>query len=262
MTWYVVGSLAAGVSLLFGRRAVRRKDQAEAAVAAGLAPAEDLTHLPVALQRTALWALADGGFERRVLRGVVARDGGDVAVTAFDLETLRERRGEWAYLPVEPPFRIAGVVSVVVCEIDRALPHVLLKRAGEGDQLLDDPALARLAHVAKTFRDGLGLARSYPSELPEALPPARVDAALPEGWRAYGRDATCVRDLASSPLRAALEQAGRRDLVIELLESLVVVYPASHDAAGADALADLATAALAIADGVRAGPVRPRGIDA
>lgn len=259
--WLLVGGLAAGTSLLVGRRAVQRKGQADAALAAGLEPAEDLTHLSTALQRTALWTLTDGGFERRVLRGVVPRDGGDVEVTAFDLETLRERRGEWAYLPVEPPFRIAGVVSVVVCEIDRAFPHVLLKRAGEGDQLLDDPALARLTSVAKSFRDGLGLPRSYPAELPDTLPAAAVDVDLPAQWRAYARDEARVRELASSPLRGALERAGRRDLVIELVDALVVVYPAAHAADGADALADLAADALAIVDGLRAASIRPRGID-
>lgn len=260
--WYLLGGLAAGASLLVGRRAVRRKGQVEAAAAAGLEPAEDLSHLPEALQRTALWAIADGGFERRVVRGVVAREGGDIEVTAFDLETLRERRGAWAYLPVEPPFRIAGVVSVVACTIDRTYPHVLLKHEGEGDRLHDDSALSRLTHVAKAFRDGLGLARSYASELPDTLPAAPVAAALPAGWRAYSRDEACVRELASSPVRAALERAGRRDLVVELLDALVVVYPAAHGAAGADALADLTAAAVALVDALRAAPVRPRGIDA
>src|SRR5204863_484516 len=82
------------------------------------------------------WSLAEGGFEGRVVHGALSRGRHDLDVTAFDLETLRERRGEWAYLPVEPPFRIAGTVSIVVCEVDRAFPHVLFKRAGRGDDLL------------------------------------------------------------------------------------------------------------------------------
>src|SRR6202012_4338740 len=97
--------------------------------------ARDLSHISPALQRTALWSLAEGGFERRVVHNVIARNGIDISVTAFDLETLRERRGEWAWLPVDPPFRIGGVVSVVICELDRSFPHPLLKRAGRGDQL-------------------------------------------------------------------------------------------------------------------------------
>jgi hypothetical protein len=143
--WLFLGGIAAGASLLAGRGVYRRRQQRAAAEASGLEPVDDLTHVSAALQRTALWSLADGGFERRVVHGTVTRGGADVAVTAFDLETLRERRGEWAWLPVEPPFRIGGVVSVVVCELDRSLPHVLLKRAGSGDKLIDDDGIERAA---------------------------------------------------------------------------------------------------------------------
>ena len=247
--WSLIGGLAAGGAALVGRALVHGRNQRSAARAAGLHPAEDLSHVPAALQETALWCLSDGGFERRGVHGKVSRDGGDVTVTAFDLETLRERRGEWAWLPVEPPFRIAGVVSVVACEIARDLPHLLLKCAGAGDDLADDNALDRMSHVAKVVRDGLGVARSYPSELPEALPPKPV-AGTPEHWRAY----TKAPDLlAALKLDAALTRTTRRDLVIELLGNLVVVYPAAHDAPGADALADLTATALAIVDAVLAG---------
>jgi hypothetical protein len=219
--------------------------------------------VPAALQRTALWVLADGGFERRVVHGRLARTGGDVAITAFDLETLRERRGEWAFLPVEPPFRIGGVVSVVVCEIDRQFPHVLLKRAGRGDELTDDDLVERLRHVAKAARDSLGVARSYPSELPAALAASPLATALPTGWRAYTRAPELVELLLGAGLRATLEAANRRDLVIELLDQLVVVYPAARDVVGPDAFADLTTTALQIVDGVLAAspPVTPRGIE-
>ena len=228
----------------------RRTHQASAARAAGLEAAEDLSHLPRELQGTALWCLSDGGFERRVVRGTVSR-GADIDVTAFDLETLRERRGEWAYLPVERPFRIAGVVSVVACRIARAFPHVLLKREGEGDDLTDDTHLQRFTHVAKTVRDGLGVARSYPSELPPTLP-EKCAPNVPEPWRAYTRANDLLDALLANGLRDALAKTTRRDLVIELLGGLVVVYPAAHDASGADALADLTTLALDITDAVLA----------
>jgi hypothetical protein len=245
----LIGGLAAGGAALVGRALVNGRNQRSAARAAGLHPVEDLSHLPPQLQQTALWCLSDGGFERRIVHGTVSRDGGDVAVTAFDLETLRERRGEWAWLPVEPPFRIAGVVSVVVCEVARNFPHVLLKHAGAGDELADDNALERVSHVAKIVRDSLGVARSYPSELPEALP-AKPVAGTPEHWRAY----TKAPDfLASLKLDAALTRTTRRDLVVELLGPLVVVYPAAHDAPGADALADLTTTAQLLVDAVLAG---------
>ena len=236
-----------------GRALVHRRQQGSAARAAGLEAAEDLSHLPAVLQQSALWCLSDGGFERRIVRGSLARAGGDVTVTAFDLETLRERRGEWAWLPVEPPFRIAGTVSVVACEIARDFPHVLLKRAGAGDELADDDHLERLSHVAKTVRDGFGVARSYPSELPPALPAKPVDG-LAEHWRAY----TSAPDvLAALDLNAALVRTTRRDLVVELLGGLVLVYPAAHDAPGADALADLTTTALTLVDAVLAASASP-----
>jgi len=173
-------------------------------------------------------------------------------VTAFDLETLRERRGEWAYLPVDRPFRIGGVVSVVVCEVDRKFPHVLFKRAGRGDELIDDDRIERIGHIAKNARDRLGLARSYPSELPATLPERALDAALPAGWRVYGAAGDLVEQLLAGGFRATLERADRRDLVVELVDDVVVVYPAARDVAGADAFADLTTTALVIVDGVLA----------
>jgi hypothetical protein len=251
--WLFFGVLAAGASLLVGLRVRARGQQLAVADASGLAPVADLSHLPTALQRTALWSLADGGFERRVVHGIVTRVGVEVAVTAFDLETLRERRGEWAYLPVEPPFRLGGVVSVVVCELDRLLPHVLLKRQGRGDALADDETL-ELVRVAKLFREGLGVPRSYPADLPPTLAPDAIALELPAEWRAYASTSEAARTLLEPRLVAALARAGRRDLVIETIDSLVVVYPAARGVAGGDSLADLAADALEIVDALRDGP--------
>jgi hypothetical protein len=187
----------------------------------------------------------------------------DVDVTAFDLETLRERRGEWAYLPVEPPFRIGGTVSVVVCEIDRKFPHVLFKRTGTGDEMIDDDLIERVGHVAKNARDRLGLARSYPAEMP-ALPAARLDIELPVGWRVYSGTPAVVDDLVANGFRDTLIRADRRDLVVELIEDAIIVYPAARVVVGPDAFADLTSTALAIVDGVLAGSrsLSPRGVEA
>lgn len=262
MPWKLFGGLAAGAAYLAGRSVYRRSQQDGAARAAGLGKAEDLTHLPVTLQRTALWALSEGGFERRVLHGVLARPAGDVAVTAFDLETLRDRRGEWAFLPVDVPFRIAGLVSVVVCEVDRSFPHVLFKRAGRGDELIDDTHVERIGHVAKNVRDRLGIKRSYESELPATLPPAALHTPLPAGWRVYTQATDLVDTLLPAGLATALDVAGRRDLVIELIDRLVVAYPAARDVVGPDAFADLTGTVLTFVDGLLAAspPVTPRGI--
>jgi hypothetical protein len=246
------GGLAAGVALLAGRALLGKQHTEAAANASGLVPVRDLTHLPEALQKTALWSMAEGGFESRVVHGVVPKGREDVDVTAFDLETLRERRGEWAYLPVEPPFRIAGRVSIVVCEIDRAFPHLVLKRAGHGDDMEDDDLLERGASIAKLARGGLGLTTSHAAEMPDGLDAKHLDVTLPPDWRAYGRDAVVLGELVAAGLGETLRRADRRDLVIELIDGLVVVYPAAREVAGADQFADLTATALTIVEGVMA----------
>jgi len=258
----LIALLGAGFGLLAARAVFQRRHQAAAASAAGLTSIHDLSHLPPALQRTALWSLSDGGFERRVLHGELTRNAHDVEVTAFDLETLRERRGEWAYLPVHRPFRIAGMISVVVCEVDRSFPHLLLKREGTGDELQQDNVLDQASHIAKAARVGLGLGQAFPAELPPGLGKSAL-AGLPAHWRAYGADAQ-LQELLAGGLASVLAHIERRDLVVELFERLVLVYPAAHDAGGADALADLTATALSIVDGVLAAsrPLSPRGVEA
>lgn len=264
MGWLFLGGVAAAFAFLASRGMVRRKTQEAAANASGLIPVRDLSHLPPSLQRSALWTMADGGFERRVVHGVLPRVREDTDVTAFDLETLRERRGEWAYLPVEPPFRIAGVVSVVICEIDRDFPHYVLKRGGLGDALIDDDMMQRTGHVAKLARDSLGMARSYPAELPTPLSETPLAVPVPENWRAYGPADGPLAGLLANGFADALRKAIRRDLVVELIGGLVICYPAAREAAGADALAELTELALVVVDGVLAASPRisPRGIEA
>jgi len=262
VAWSLLALVGAGVAFLATRGVFRKSHQTAAANAAGLSPAPDLTHLTSSLQKTALWTLSDGGFERRVVHGVLSRNAHDIDVTAFDLETLRERRGEWAYLPVDRPFRIGSVVSIVACEVDRAFPHLLLKRAGGGDELNNDSAIDRASHVAKAARASLGMPQSYAAELPKTLAPAALSPALPEHWRAYG-DQTVLGELLAAGFATTLVSAGRRDLVIELLDTLVLVYPASRDVVGPDAFADLTATALAITDGVigASRALSPRGVE-
>jgi hypothetical protein len=261
--WFLIGGVAAGFALLAGRSVLRRKSQLAVADASGLVPVRDLSHLPDALQRTALWALGDGGFEERVVHGVISRGTEDIDVTAFELETLRDRRGEWAYLPVTQPFRIGGSVSIVVCQLDRAFPHVLFKRRGVGDALADDDALERTAHLAKFAREALQVARSYPAELPRGLAAEPLEVALPAHWRAYGTDAIQLQELLAGGLARALARSGHHDLVIELIDSLVVVYPATRLAVAANAMADLTAVALELADAVLVASPRlsPRGVE-
>jgi hypothetical protein len=261
-SWIFLGWMAAGAALLVSRGIRGRRRAVAAGAASGLAPVGDLSHVSPALQRTALWSLADGGFESRVLHGELTRGTHDLDVTAFDLETLRERRGEWAFLPVEPPFRIAGRISVVVCGVARRFPHLVLKREGKSDELADDDRIERTGHIAKLARDRLGLARSGAADLPAAIG-ARALAGTPDGWRAWG-DGDVLGQLLGGGGAAALAASGRRDLVVELLDDVVVCYLAGRRAEGADELADLVAGAVAMALAVLGGTptLAPRGVEA
>jgi len=257
--WLIYGILGAGGAALAGTSMLRRTRLDAFAHASELEPIADLSHLPQALQRTALWALADGGFEQRAVHGTMRRGDADIAVTAFDLETLRSRRGEWAYLPVEPPFRIGDLVSVVACEVDRTFPHLLLKRTGRGDKVHDDSLGEISTSLTRLAREALRTARSYPADVPPGLSPEPLEVELPEHWRAYGKDVAPL--LRHAEFRGALARTHRRDLVVELIDSLVIVYPAARAIAGADPFADLISSALALVDALRVAVVSPRGVE-
>lgn len=203
---------------------LRKRARDAAAEATGLSPA-GLAHLPESLQRTALWKLADGGFESGGLAGTIYRSGLGIEVTAFELETLRDRRGEWAYLPVAKPFWLDGRIRVVVFRLPRAFPHVVLKRKGPADQLPDRTALERVINPAAGARVLLGQNEGVAAELPSTLRAATVDVVLPPDWRAYG-DADLAQKLARDPLLPILADDGEEDQVIELLDDLVVMYQA------------------------------------
>jgi hypothetical protein len=257
--WLIYGLIGSGTAIATSTWLRRSRQQQAAAHASGLEPIDGIQHLPESLQRTALWAIAEGGFERRVIHGVVKRPALDVEVTAFDLETLRSRRGEWAYLPVEPPFRLGDVVSVVACDLDRPFPHTLLKRTGRGDKVHDDELGEIATSVTRIARVLLQQPRVHPAELPPTLSAAPMEIELPEHWRAYGRDVDPL--LRHTAFREALAATHRRDLVIELIDSLLLVYPAARAVVGADPFADLISSALALVDAIRVAVVSPRGVE-
>ena len=98
--------------------------------------------------------------------------------------------------------------------------------------------------------------------MPPALAAEALDVRLPEHWRVYG-DAIAVTALMTCGFGTTLDRAGRRDLVIELIDRIVIVYPAARDVVGSDAFADLTATALAIVDGVLAcsPALSPRGVE-
>jgi hypothetical protein len=142
------------------------------------------------------------------------------------------------------------------------MPHCLLKRSGHGDAMADDDGFERI-RITKLARDGLGLARSYAAELPAALADRPVVAGLADNWRAYAGDSALLEELIKAGFNQTLARVDRRDLVIELIDDLAVVYPAASDVTDADAFADLTSTALLVVESVLACSPRiaPRGVE-
>ncbi len=251
MDWSFLALLGGGAAMLAARRARDSRQAGERAAALGLGPCADLTHLPAGLGATALWRLSDGGFESALVRGTLSRGVDDIELTAFDLETLRERRGEWAYLPVERPFRLRGRVTVAVCEVPGPLPHLLCKRDGRGDELAADDRMERELALAKSARMRLGLSLHHAAELPPGLVEQARAVPRSEGWRAYAGDELAFATLLEGGLEDTLARVQMRDLVIELVDHALVAYPATRDALGVDGFAELCNAAAAVAGSVR-----------
>ena len=252
--WYFLGALAAAVAYLATRGVVRRRSQEAAADASGLAPVRDLTHLPGALQR-----------DRAVVaRAMAASSAASCTAwsraaprTSTSPRSISRRCASGAASGRTcPSSRRSGSAAWSAsssCEIDRRFPHLLLKRVGHGDDLIDDDLIERPARIAKAARDRLGIARSYPAELPPTLPPAPLVGRAPRAVaRVRRRRDACSPTLVAAGFGDTLARAGRRDLVIELIDALVVVYPAARDVVGADAFADLTTTRSSIVDGVLA----------
>jgi hypothetical protein len=251
MDWSFFAFLAGGLGLWWWRAQNATRQREERGAATGLEAAGDLTHLPPGLTKSALWQLSDGGFESRVLRGTISRATEDLEVTAFDLETLRERRGEWAFLPVERPFRIRGVVTVAVCELPGPLPHLLCKHEGRGDDMRTDDWLERETSVTKGARDALGLEHQQEADLPAGLTKTVRSVSGAASWRAYAGDELWFTEVMRGGLAAALGKISMRDLVIEVVDHTLLAYPATRDALEASGFAELCEAATAAAAAVK-----------
>jgi hypothetical protein len=246
----------------------------------GMSPRPDLIRVPVELQHTALWALSLGGTERSVVGGRLSLAAHDVDVTCFDLEDLRRKGLEWAWLDVATPFRLHTPLSVVACTLPRALPHVLVKRAGPADRIepraheaggrplghAGDGALVELVATGLAARAAQRLVEMRPFAVP---PPATLgadtaDVPLEPGWRAWidpaaGDDARHVLAALGHELDAS---ARDRELVIETKGPLLVAYVASGGPLAEDALEDLVDAAATACDRVLAATpdLDPRGV--
>ncbi|MCE9579929.1 MAG: hypothetical protein K8W52_42825 [Deltaproteobacteria bacterium] len=278
MDWMFWSFIAAGSGVL--ALAARQRGAATAARSTrlGMTPRPDLTEVPSELQGTALWALTEGGTERGVVGGVLSLAAHDVEITCFDLEDHRRLRFEWAWLDVATPFRLHTPLTIVACRIPRALPHLLIKRAGPGDTiapraaehalragpvgapvLVDAIALGAAAHVARALTEFKDMAEAAPKTLGrEALA-----ITLPADWRAWGPPAATDDDRRlASALIGDGALAPEHELVIETLGPLILAYVASSGPLAGAPLDEVVDAAIAVCERALAKtPVLgPRGV--
>jgi hypothetical protein len=264
--WVFLATVAGGVALLASQARRRAERTARRRARLGMTARPDLTRVPVELQRTVLWALCEGGSERGVVGGRLSLAAHDLDVTCFDLEDLRAKRFEWAWLDVAAPFRLHTPLTVVACTLARALPHLLIKRAGAADQIAPrEHERGRSGSLGERAALAIADFRQAVDEPPPTLAREPVDVAIEGPWRAWAGPAAgdAERHLIAAIGRGLERDARDRELVIEALGPLVVVYAASGGPLGEDGLEDVVDLAAGVCERIlEAAPVMgPRGVE-
>ncbi len=218
--------LGGGIAFLTSGALVSSRTRARRAGRLGMRPRPDLSHLSVDLQRSALWAISDGGNERAVVGGTASLRRHDIPVTVFDLEPLRIVRGEWAYLAVDRPFRAAAHTTVVACSMPREFPQLLLKRAGAADIVEARPA--DLASMSASIREVFGIQRGLAADRPPRLPAATCEGVVAAPWRVWAEDPPTARRMIDDAVASRMASLPRGfEPVIEVVGNLVLVWSAS-----------------------------------
>ncbi len=256
--------IALGFGFLFVRHRFRARDRRELARRRGLHYAlRGLEELPAALQDTVLFTLADGGHERDVVSGDLELAEQQVPFAGFELTFQRDVRGEWAYLATEPPFRLHSPLTVLTYQLPAEFAHLLLKRRGQSERLAESPDEIYRS-VASVAREASGIDRAVTVEPPPAL--GRAPVARPASrdyliW-AESREQAELLLPPSTIEHLESEAAGDRELVIELLGPLLVVYCASAGALSVDDTATLADFADELCRRliIATAPLGPRGV--
>jgi hypothetical protein len=278
--WLFFAVMGGGLGVLAAAARRRAATTRRRIARLGMSPRADLTRVPVELQHTALWTLCEGGTERSVVGGRLSLAAHDVDVTCFDLEDLRRKAFEWAWLDVATPFRLHTPLSVVACTLPRTLPHVLVKRAGPADRIepragetggrplasAADGVLVEVIASGVAARAAARLVemRPFAVEPPATLARDTTDVPLEPGWRAWSDPSAgdAARHLLAA-LGAGLEDTAHdRELVIETRGPLLVAYVASGGPLAAHALEDLVDAAALACERVLAATpdLDPRGV--
>ncbi len=222
--------IVAGFGVLFVRHRYRVGKRRRLAEKKGLQYSlRGLRQAPPELQQTVLFLVSDGGHERDVLVGGLLLAEEHVTFIGFDMTFQRDVRGEWAFLATDPPFRLFSPATVLLHQLPRKFAHMVVKRCGRADAIGDEiselyKSFASIARemsiidrvIAVPPPPGIG---RTPIEIPALAAEYRVWAADPEQARAILTEET------SGYLQSLA--AGGRELVIELLGSIVLVYCAS-----------------------------------
>ena len=254
---YFIIALIAGYGFVAGRGHWRRRRHLAAAQRQGLSPARGLTHLPASLQQTVLFLVADGGHERQVSTGAIALQGpgptegdgdgdgdgigdgtgsAEIPITVFEFAFQRDVRGEWGYLDSKPRFRIFSPLTVAAFELPLSVSHLLIKRRGVSE-IIAEEGVERYKSVADIARDVSTIERAIAVATPATLPvePERIDG-LNADYLVWTGDATVARALLDQALceyLCAPALAGR-ELIIEILDTLLLVYCAKDGGLSGD----------------------------
>jgi len=257
--------IAAGFGVLFVRHRVRVERRKRLAERRGLRyELRGLQEVPAEFQQTVLFRVADGGHERDVLSGDIVVQEESVRNFGFELGFQRDVRGEWAFLATEPPFRLFSPATVLVYQVPRRFAHLVVKRCGRADAISEEvtEVYKSLASIA---REMTIIDRVIAVPAPAAIGRSPIEhAALAAEYRVWAESPEQARMILTNDTSRYLKSlaAGGREIVVELLGSLMVVYCASDASlAEEDALA-LGTFADELCRQVLANTPRltPRGV--
>ena len=152
--------IAAGFGFLFLRNYLPARKRRRLAAERGLQySARGLEEIPVELQQTVLFTIADGCHERDVVSGTLTIAEESVRFWSFEMSFQRDIRGEWAYVTTNPAFRLHSPATVLVYELDRHFAQLVAKRRGPAD-IVSGEMNKLYKSVASVAREASGIDRA------------------------------------------------------------------------------------------------------
>ena len=224
--------IAAGFGFLLVRHRYRMASHRRLAARRDLEYApRGLADLPAQLQATVLFAIADGGHEHDVVSGNLNIGEDSVPFSSFEFAFQRDVRGEWAYLTTDPPFRLSSPVTVLAYQLPREFAHHLVKRRGISEKLADGDGEIYKS-VASVAREASGIERAVAVPPPATLVNAggpKHSATISRDYLIWAESPEQAASVLPAPTIAFLESeaAGDKELVVELLGPLLLIYCAS-----------------------------------